>query len=112
MTVAVRRACLALTRSLRATIASGRLSPVWHGALIIVLTFVSVGWVHGAMRRYRPAGIVWPLLRAAAVLNAVCTVAGGGRCSPAAGPRSGSPPSPTPAGSSSTCCSRWPSSSR
>ena len=40
-----------------------------------MLTFASVGWVHGAMRRSRPAGIVWPLLRAAVVLNAVCTVA-------------------------------------
>jgi PAS domain S-box-containing protein len=75
MTVGVRRACLALTLVLAAGLASGRLSPVWHGALIIVLTFAAVGWVHGAMRRSHPAGIVWPLLRAAVVLNAVCTVA-------------------------------------
>ncbi|MGZ8634456.1 MAG: sensor histidine kinase [Solirubrobacteraceae bacterium] len=51
------------------------MSAVWHGVLIIVLTFMSVGLVGGAMRRSRPAGIVWPLLRAAVVLNAVCTVA-------------------------------------
>ena len=75
MTAGVRRACLALTLVLAATLASGQLSPVWHGALIVVLTFAAVGWVHGAMRRSRPAGIVWPLLRAAVVLNAVCTAA-------------------------------------
>ena len=51
MTVAVRRACIALTLVLTAALASGRLSPVWHGALIIVLTFAAAGWVHGAMRR-------------------------------------------------------------
>jgi hypothetical protein len=75
MTVALRRACVALTLLLAAAIASGRTSPAWHGALIIVLTSVSVGWVAGAIRRYAPTGIVWTLLLVAVILNAACTVA-------------------------------------
>jgi PAS domain S-box-containing protein len=75
MTVAPRTVCVALTLVLAAIIASGRVPPAWHGALIIVLALVCVGWVHGAMRRSRPAGIVWPLLRASVILNAAATVA-------------------------------------
>jgi PAS domain S-box-containing protein len=75
MTVAVRRACVALTLLLAAAVASGRASPAWHGALIIVLTCASAAWVLGAIRRSRPAGIVWALVLATASLNAASTFA-------------------------------------
>ena len=75
MTVAVRRASVALTLVLAAIIAFGPLSPAWHGALSIVLTSASAGWIVGAIRRHRPAGIVWPLVLGAVILNATCTAA-------------------------------------
>ena len=75
MTAGVRRAAVALTLALAGAVASGRLPPAWHGALIIVLTCVAAGLVLGAIRRSAPAGVVWGLLLVTAILNAACTFA-------------------------------------
>jgi PAS domain S-box-containing protein len=76
MTATLRRASVAVVLAVAAaTIFSGWFPPAWHGAIVIALTFVCVGWIYGAMRRYRPPGIVWPLLLGSAVLNAACTAA-------------------------------------